>query len=205
MISAIVLAAGSSSRMGENKLLVPLSGRPLLEHVLANVRRSTAEDVVVVLGDSADRVRRSVSLDGARAIVNDAYSDGMSSSLRAGIGAADPRADAFLIVLADQPFVTPSTIDILLNRRQRSREKILIPTYRGRRGNPVLVDRSLSDEMRSITGDQGCRAIFGHHADQILEVAVDDPGILIDLDTPEQLARAEGAVRAGQPLDCLVA
>jgi molybdenum cofactor cytidylyltransferase len=67
------------------------------------------------------------------------------------------------------------------------------------------VDRSLSDEMRSITGDQGCRAIFGHHADQILEVAVDDPGILIDLDTPDQLARAEGAVRAGQPLDCLLA
>ncbi|MGI0148612.1 MAG: XdhC family protein, partial [Thermoplasmata archaeon] len=111
----------------------------------------------------------------------------------------------FLIVLADQPFVSSATLDALIAHRDDSRADILIPTYRGRRGNPVLVGRSLSDEIQSIAGDQGCRAIFGRHLEGILEVPVEDPGILIDLDTPEQVARAEEAVREGQPIDCLLA
>ncbi len=204
MISAIVLAAGTSSRMGEPKPLLSVAGRPLLEHVLSSVRGSHVEDIVVVLGQEADRVRADVSMDGARAIVNDAYAEGMSTSIRAGLRAADPHADGFLIVLGDQPFVSSATLDALIARRDRSRAEILIPTYRGRRGNPVLVDRSLSEEIQSITGDQGCRAIFGHHPGRILEVPVEDPGILIDLDTPDQVARAEEAVRAGQPIDCLL-
>lgn len=205
MISAIVLAAGTSSRMGEPKPLLPVAGRPLLDHVLSAVRESRADDIVVVLGHAADRVRRRVSLEGTRAIVNEAYAEGMSTSLRAGVHAANPRADGLLIILGDQPFVSPATLDLLIAQREGTDAKILVPTYRGRRGNPVLVDRSLSNEIDAITGDQGCRAIFGQHPEGILEVPVEDPGILIDLDTPEQVARAEEAVREGQPIDCLLA
>jgi xanthine dehydrogenase accessory factor len=204
MISAVILAAGASSRMGEPKPLVSVAGRPMLDHVLSAVRGSRVKDIVVVLGASADRVRKSASIDGARTIVNEAYADGMSTSIRAGVRAAGPQAEAFLIVLGDEPFVTSSTIDSLLDGRGSSGAKIFIPTYRGRRGNPVLVDRELAEEMQSITGDQGCRAIFGHHGEQILEVPVNDPGILIDLDTPEQVARSEAAIREGQPLECLL-
>jgi len=190
--------------MREPKPLVPIGGRPMLVHVLSAVRGSRIEDIVVVLGASADRVRKSVSVDGARTIVNEAYAEGMSTSIRAGLRAAHPESEAFLIVLGDEPFVTSSTIDALLAEREGSRAKILIPTYRGQRGNPVLVDRELAAEMQSITGDQGCRAIFGHHVEQILEVPVDDPGILIDLDSPEQVTQSEAALREGQPLDCLL-
>ncbi|HYT18356.1 MAG TPA: NTP transferase domain-containing protein [Thermoplasmata archaeon] len=200
MISAVVLAAGSSSRMGDTKPLLPLDGRPLLEHVLSAVRGSQVEDIVVVLGRDAERVRNGVSLDGARSIVNPAYDEGMSTSLRAGIDAADPRADGFLIVLGDQPFVSSATLDMLIERRSGSRAKIVIPTFERRRGNPVLLDRSLSSEVASIVGDQGCRAIFGNHPDGILEVPVDDPGILIDLDTPEQMSLAEATIRDHRPI-----
>ncbi len=204
MISAVVLAAGSSSRMGETKPLLPLDGRPLLEHVLAALRSSRVDDIVVVLGRDADRVRESVSLDGARSIVNDAYAEGMSTSLRAGIRAANPRTDGFLIVLGDQPFVSSSTFDALIEKQGGSGAKILIPTFEGRRGNPVLLDRSVSGDASTITGDQGCRAIFDHYPDRILEVPVGDPGILVDLDTREQLSRAEEVVRSHRPIETLL-
>src|SRR3989454_737787 len=125
--------------------------------------------------------------------------------LQAGVRAADPRSDGFLIVLGDQPFVQSATINTLIERRNRSQAKILIPTYGGARGNPVLLDRSLSEDVQSITGDQGCRAIFGQHTRGILEVPVDDPGILVDLDTPEQITRAEEVVRTGRSIEGLVA
>lgn len=205
MISAIVLAAGTSSRMGSPKPLLSLGGRPLLDQVLTTVRDAGVDDIVVVLGHEAERVREGVSLDGATTIVNPAYAEGMSTSIRAGVRAADPRSEGFLIVLGDQPFVAPATIHTLMARRNGSSAKILIPTYEGRRGNPVLLDRSLSEEVQSITGDQGCRAIFGHHVQGILEVPVEDAGILVDLDTPEQIARAEEAVRTGRAIESLVA
>jgi len=205
MISAIVLAAGTSSRMGSPKPLLMVGGRTLLEHVLQTVRDAHVDDIVVVLGHEANRVRSHVSFDGARSVVNPAYAEGMSSSIRAGVQAADARSDGFLIVLGDQPFVDPATIGALMARRNGSNAKILIPTYEGRRGNPVLLDRSLSEEVQSITGDQGCRAIFGRHSQGILEVPVDDPGILVDLDTPEQIAQADEVVRTGGPIAGLVA
>jgi molybdenum cofactor cytidylyltransferase len=205
MISAIVLAAGTSSRMGSPKPLLMVGGRPLLEQVLDTVRNARVDEIIVVLGHEADRVRDRVSFDGARAIVNPAYMEGMSTSLRAGVRAADPRSDGFLIVLGDQPFVASATINTLINRRNGSHAKVLIPTYERRRGNPVLLDRSLSEDVQSITGDLGCRAIFGRHTRGILEVPVEDPGILVDLDTPEQIARAEEVVRTGRTIEGLVA
>ena len=204
MISAIVLAAGTSSRMGSPKSLLTVGGRSLLEHVLEAVRGAQVDDIVVVLGHEADRIRSEVSFNGARSVVNPAYSEGMSSSIRAGVRAADARSDGFLIVLGDQPFVASATLDALIARRNGSNARILIPTYEGRRGNPVLLDQSLSEEVQSITGDQGCRTIFGRHTQGILEVPVDDPGILVDLDTPEQIARADEVLRTGRPIAGLV-
>src|SRR2546422_774666 len=129
MISAIVLAAGTSSRMGSPKPLLTLGGRPLLERVLETVRDAAVDDIVVVLGHEADRVRDGVSFDGAHAVVNPAYIEGMSTSLQAGIRAADPRSDGFLIVLGDQPFVQSATINTLIERRNGSE--------RGHRNRPA--------------------------------------------------------------------
>lgn len=204
MIAAVVLAAGSSSRMGEPKPLVRVGDLPLLGHVLGNVRASRVDETIVVLGDSADRVRHEVQMEGAKVVENRAYQDGMSSSLKTGLAALGPGAEAFFVVLADEPFVRPETFDALIAARESSRARIVIPTYLGVRGNPVLLDRSLASEADTITGDQGCRALHQRHPAETFEVPVADPGVLIDLDTPEELGRARETLREGRPLSTLV-
>ncbi len=205
MISAIVLAAGRSTRMGRPKPIVRIGERPLLAHTLSSLRRSRAGQVVVVLGYEAELVRREVPLVGTTVVLNPDYETGMSTSIQTGIRAADPSADGFLIVLADQPFVSSTTIDSLLDRWTPTGPKILIPTYHGVRGNPVLLDQSLSSEVQTLSGDIGCRAIFDDHPDETVEVPVEDPGILFDLDTPELLEALQKELQKGRPLDTAVA
>jgi len=191
--------------MGHPKPLVRLQGRPLIDRVLSTVRRSHAKDVIVVLGLEADRIRREIDFHDVKVVVNEGYAGGMSSSLAAGVRGAGHHGGAYLVVLADQPLVSPHTLDALIERWSATGAKICIPTYHRARGNPVLVDASLSEEMLGITGDRGCRAIFPHHADETEEVPVNDPGILVDLDTEDQVARAEAALERGESLEALAA
>jgi len=204
MISAIVLAAGTSSRMGEPKPLLRISGQPLLARTLESVQRSNVGHIIVVLGAEAGRIRREVVMAGATVVVNPDYAAGMSTSLRAGLRAAPPESRGYLIALGDQPFVLPSTIDVLIERHSVAGGKILVPTYHGRRGNPVLIDRSLAPELEAIRGDVGCRALFGPHSNDLVEVSVEDPGILLDIDTAEHLALVREAVERRDPLDSLI-
>lgn len=201
MISAVVLAAGTSSRMGQPKPLVSLADKPLLSHVLDSLRRSRVEEVVVVLGYASDQVRRSIPLDGLRVIENPRFEDGMSTSLRAGVAALSPRSEAFLVVLGDAPFVLPSTLDALIAARERTGARIVLPVYQGIRGNPVLLDRTLANEVEPLTGDRGCRALRLAHPQETVEVPVDDPGVVIDLDTTEDLARAREALAENRSLE----
>lgn len=168
--------------MGAVKQLLRLDGRPLLQHVLDNVRASAVRDIVLVLGSSAEAIRREIDPQNARVVLNENYQQGMGTSLKAGLSAVDPEAEAALIVLADQPFVRPATLNQLIGEHRRSRAQIVIPTYRGFRGNPVLLDRSVFPEVMALGGDIGCRAIFGDHPQGILKVPVDDIGILLDID-----------------------
>jgi len=190
--------------MGEPKPLLRLAGRPLLVHVLNALRASGISGIVVVLGAEADRVRRETPLGGTRVVLNPDYAEGMSSSVRAGVRAASGAA-GFLIVLGDQPLVSSATFDALLARQKATRARILVPTYSRVRGNPVLFDASLSAEIESVAGDVGCRGIVAAHASEVVEVPVDDPGILIDVDTPEDLRRIEAALRDGSPIALLAA
>jgi xanthine dehydrogenase accessory factor len=178
MISAIVLAAGQSKRFGDCKQLSLVDGKPLLQHVLDTLRQSKVDDVVVILGAYADEIRRTIEFRDERIIANPDYEKGMSTSIQAGLRAID--SDAAFIVLADQPFVTAKTYDVLIDEYRRSRPSALIPTFNGFRGNPVLIDKSLFPEMMKLAGDTGARALLRDAA----KVAVDDRGILIDIDTP---------------------
>lgn len=192
-VSAVVLAAGMSTRMGAIKQLVHIGGKPLLANVLANLVHTQVSDIVVVLGSSADEIRQRVPLDNVRVVINEAYRDGMGTSLRTGLSAVDPGAEAALVVLADQPFVQPGTIDHLIEQYRELRPQIAIPMYRGFRGNPVLLERSVFPELMSLTGDIGCRAIFGAHTENILKVPVEDIGVLLDVDTQADLDRFQQA------------
>jgi len=180
--SAVILAAGTSTRMGTVKQLLRLDGRPLLQHVIDNVRNSGVTEIVVVLGFAAEAIQCEIDAPNVRVVINESYQQGMGTSLKAGLSAVDPQAEAAIIVLADQPFVRPATLDRLITEHHQCRAQIVIPTYRGFRGNPVLLDRSVFPEIMALNGDMGCRAIFGNHLEGIVKVPVDDVGILLDID-----------------------
>jgi len=188
-VAAVILAAGMASRMGGAKQLLRLGEHTVLEHVLENVRTSGVGDLVLVLGHAAETIRKSIDAKNLNILVNDAYREGMGSSLRTGVSALPAEIDAAFIVLADQPFVQPSTLRLLMDRYRESNAQIVIPMYKGFRGNPVLLDRSVFPEVMALTGDIGCRAIFGNHLEGIVKVPVEDLGILLDVDSPEDFDR----------------
>jgi molybdenum cofactor cytidylyltransferase len=181
-ISAVVLAAGTSSRMGRPKQLLPIDGRPLVQHVLDTARHSGISEIVLVLGHAAEAIQPELELSGVRVVVNENYRQGMGSSLKVGLSSVDPKTEAALVMLADQPFVHTATLDRLIVEHAAGKAQIVIPTYRGFRGNPVLLDRSMFPDVMRISGDIGCRAIFGDHLDAIVKLPVEDVGILLDLD-----------------------
>ncbi len=195
-VAAVVLAAGMSRRMGSPKQLLRIDGKTVLEHTLKNVRASVVDEIVLVLGHAADAVEKEISTEGIKVVRNEGYQQGMGTSLRAGLAAVGSEAKAALIVLADQPFVQAATLNRLIDYHGSAQPQIVIPTYRGFRGNPVLLDRSIFPELRELSGDVGCRAIFGSHTENIRKLAVDDAGILLDIDSREDFDELTSA--AGQ-------
>jgi molybdenum cofactor cytidylyltransferase len=183
-VSAIVLAAGTASRMGSHKQLLLLGAKTLLEHTLDNLRASRVQEIIVVLGAAAQAIRPLIAPD-VKVVVNEAFAAGMCTSLQCGLSALNPQAAATLVVLADQPLVKAATINQLIDDYRRHKPQILIPLYRGFRGNPVLLDRSVFPEIAELHGDMGCRAIFGDHLENIRKTEVADPGVLLDADRPQ--------------------
>ncbi len=190
-MGAVVLAAGMSSRMGELKQLLRLGERTVLQQTLENLRGTRVDEIILVLGFAADTIAAQVAAAGVKVVINPQFRDGMGSSLRTGLSALEPQVRAALVVLADQPFVRPATLDQLIDGYIKSAAQIAIPTYHGFRGNPVLLDRSVFAEVMALTGDIGCRAIFGNHTEGIVKIPVDDIGVLLDLDNQADFDRLQ--------------
>jgi molybdenum cofactor cytidylyltransferase len=188
-ISAIILAAGGSSRMGRPKQLLPLGASTVLAKTIETVRSAAVDELVLVLGAHAEAIRQQLPPEGLKVVMNPAYQQGMATSLCAGLAAVDEQSDAALIVLGDQPFIRPQTFNQIITEYRRARAQIIIPTCQGNRGNPVLLDRALFPEVMALEGDIGCRAIFPNHLEEIVKVEVEDAGILQDLDRPEDYDR----------------
>ncbi len=191
-VSAVILAAGASTRMGRAKQLLPLGGATVLAHAIENVRATSVDEIILVLGAAAEAIQQQLPPSLIKIVVNPAYRQGMASSLRAGLSTIDARSEAALIVLGDQPLIQPQTLQQIMDGYHRSRAPIVIPSYQGSRGNPVLLDRSVFSEVMALVGDTGCRAIFPNHLDAILKVEVEDPGILLDIDTQDDYERLNG-------------
>ncbi len=190
-----MLAAGMSQRMGTPKQLLRIAGKTVLERTLEKVRESAVNEIVLVLGHAADAVEKEISTQDIKIVRNDKYQQGMGTSLRAGVAAVGPDARAALVVLADQPFVQAATLNKLIEHHQTAKAQIVIPMFRGFRGNPVLLDRSIFPELQELSGDVGCRAIFGSHTENIRKLDVDDAGILLDIDSRDDFEKL--AKRAG--------
>ncbi len=141
MISAILLAAGESKRMGRPKQLLIWQGKTLLQHSLASLIGSVADEIILVLGHEADRIKETLPALPIKIVFNPDYRQGMASSLRRGLLALDPGSEAFLVLLADQPGIGPEIIDTLIRTFQQADPKpgIVRPVYRGRQGHPVLI------------------------------------------------------------------
>jgi molybdenum cofactor cytidylyltransferase len=190
LISAVVLAAGLSERMGKSKLALRVEGRPVLEAVLDALRGSEVDEVVVVLGADADVIRKVVRFHEELVVVNARPERGMSSSLKLGLGRVSPRADAALIVLGDQPFLNPEVINRVVEGYDDRSAPIVVPVYRGIRGNPVLFARSVFPEVMKVTGDTGAKSVVNALGDRVLEVQFEDDAASFDIDTPADYERA---------------
>ena len=197
-VAAVVLAAGRGTRFGargdDSKVFAMLAGRPLLSHVVATVLASRASFVVVVTGQAADRAEAALRDNRPTSLVhNGDYASGMASSLKIGIGALPPSAEGALVLLGDMPLVASSTLDQLIARFRPEEADAVAPVHQSRQGNPVLIGRCLFPRLMALTGDQGAKRLLADPSIRVVGCPVDDPGILVDVDTPAALAALEGA------------
>lgn len=189
-VRAIVLAAGSATRFGSPKLLADLEGRPVLQHVLDAAEAAGFDDAIVVLGDEHAATERMVRIVRQRIVVNPRPSDGLSSSLRLGLAAAAEDADAegALVLLGDQPRITPATIDAVLEAAEGSDRPFVRARYATDGApNPVFVRRSAWPDALGVDGDRGLGPLLAARPHEVLSIDVE--GSNPDVDTPTDLAR----------------
>ena len=198
-VAVIVLAAGRSTRFGaEPKLLAPLNGKAVIRHAVEAAIGSIAGPVIVVTGHRHHDVEAELHGLPVQIIQNAAFGEGLSTSLKAGFAALPPQSKAAMIILGDMPLVTSALIDSLLQAWDLvNRPAALVPTMNGRRGNPVVLSRELENVVAQLSGDVGAGPILRGRSD-VIECPVNDPAILEDVDTSEELRRiSRGSFRAG--------
>lgn len=190
-IAAVVLAAGRSRRMApHNKLLVvDRTGKPMIARVVDNVLSSHARPILVVTGHQAEQVQHALGGRPVRYVHADDYAEGLAASLKAGIAAVPEECAAAVVCLGDMPLVTGRMIDRLLSAYDPDEGRLIVlPTYRGKQGNPMLWDREFFPEILDVSGDSGARFLVGQHIEAVAEVEMADDAVLRDFDTTESLS-----------------
>jgi molybdenum cofactor cytidylyltransferase len=186
MISAIILAAGQSKRMGQPKMLLPWGPSTVIEHVVATFLNAGVEDILVVTGGAHEQVEKAIDRYPVRKMQNMDYATGeMLSSLQCGLRKMPDPAQAALIGLGDQPQIQEAIIRFICEAYQESRSSLIVPSFRMKRGHPWLVARPLWKKILALRPPETPRDFLNHYADKIQYVSVDTPTILADLDTPQ--------------------
>jgi molybdenum cofactor cytidylyltransferase len=188
VISAIVLAAGKSERMGSPKALLPISGRTFLENILDSISRTSIEATVVVVGHHRKEIEAAIKLKSV--VFNKDYEKGMITSFQAGIRALSCDTSGAFLFLVDHPLVEPATVEAMIANLAPNR--IILPTFEGRRGHPVLFSSEVLEEILDLPSSEGANIVVRKNPDRIVEVPVSAPGILVDIDTPEQFEKLRG-------------
>jgi molybdenum cofactor cytidylyltransferase len=196
-VAAVVLAAGSSSRLGQPKQLAPIAGRPALAYTLDALRASDIGPIVLVLGHAADAVAAALDLADVTVVRNEEYAEGQSTSVRAGIKALREDVGAALMVVGDQPMISPVVVNAIVAVFKETGGPFVVPIYDGEWGNPVLLARATWPLLDSLKGDTGARPILRKHMDMVLEVPVEG-SLLDDIDTPDDYARIRARMEGGQ-------
>jgi|SRR5579875_412260 molybdenum cofactor cytidylyltransferase len=189
-IEGILLAAGESRRMGYPKPLLQIDHESFISRS-AHLMLKVVPRLIIVLGAHAERIRAVIPADPRIVVVdNPRWQAGQLSSLKAGLGALSPDADALMVHLADHPLVLQSTFERVIEQFAAGRASIVIARHAGKRGHPVIFSRALIGELRDAPEEQGARCVVNRDPSRVMYVDVDDPGVNLDLDTPADLARA---------------
>ena len=190
MICLIVLAAGLSTRFGENKLLKKVNGSTLIENVVKSAVSSKADEVVVVLGYEAQRIKEVLKNFNCKFVFNQDFKSGQSSSVKVGVRFVMEYADAVMILPGDVALITSRPINMVIEEYEKSKNPIIVASYQSRAGHPILFDRSLFNEIMEINEEtMGLKAIINRHKDIIKKVDVGSDEVLIDIDTEEDFKK----------------
>ena len=187
MIIAVVLSAGESSRMGRPKALLPIQGQKFIERIIRVIGQSRVGRTIVVLGHHADQLRGQIEHLPVEVVINPDYRSGQLSSLQVAIRHIrdDDRCDGMLVHLVDHPFIDVALVDALIESFFETKQMIVVPSYKGKRGHPVIFSRELFGELLNAPLDQGAKAVVNAHRQETLEIEWHDEGITLDIDTPE--------------------
>ena len=190
-VTGVLLAAGPSRRFmaAVPKQLWPVDGEPLVARVAKAALESRVGELIVVVGHEADRVSDVLAGLRVRIVANPAFMEGQASSVKSGLSAIGPEASGALFIPADQPLLGCDLIDRLILSFEVTGGPIVVPTFEGERGAPVLFARNLFHELAGLVGDAGGRQLFSRHADNVVELPLTDPAPLVDVDTPEDLEK----------------
>jgi molybdenum cofactor cytidylyltransferase len=187
MISAVILSAGESSRMGRPKALLPIDGQTFIEKIVGALKHAQVAKVIVILGHNAEEIRRHIEHLPVEILVNPNYKMGQLSSLQIAVRRleADSDCDGMLVHLVDHPYIDAKLVKVMIGRFYESGELIVVPRYGGKRGHPVIFSRRLFGELLAAPVDQGAKAVVNAHRGDTLELDTEDVGITLDIDTPE--------------------
>lgn len=187
MISLVILAAGESTRMKENKLLLKLGGETLIERVVKTVKGSSADEVIVVLGHEAEKVREQLVKLDCKVVVNENYMRGQSESVKVGLAAVASSAEAVMILPADVALIDAESINSVIDEHRKSKSHIVIASHKHQSGHPILLDRALFQEVSQIDESAlGLKAVINRHRSEVKYVEVGTENVLIDIDTREE-------------------
>ncbi len=187
-IAAIVLAAGRSSRMGSNKLLADMGGKPLIAWTIQNILDSQVREVFVVTGHEADETKAALGPYKVKILHNANFASGLASSVGVGVSAARD-FDGALICLGDMPLVSPAIINALIEAFDPLNDgDIVVPLHQGMIGNPVLWGAKFFTELQQLQGDRGARGLIEKYTERVVRIDIDDEAVALDSDTPEGLA-----------------
>jgi molybdenum cofactor cytidylyltransferase len=190
VISLIVLAAGKSSRMRENKLLLKLDGETLIEHVVNVAKKSRVDEVIVVLGYEATKIKELLAKIDCKFAVNENYMKGQSESVKVGLSAISDNAEAVMILPADVALVDWESINKVVEEYLRSRSRIVIASHNHQSGHPILMDRTIIPEVSRIDEEtRGLKAVINRHRAEVNYVEIGTEAVLIDIDTREEFDR----------------
>jgi len=189
MISAILLAAGESRRMGEFKQLLPIGNKTFVEQCVDTLLDTPVSEVIVVTGHREMDVRNVLGNRKIKFAHNPDYRLGMASSIKCGVLATSKDSGGFLISLVDQPQIGVEVIRRIIDVYERMAPKIVVPTKDGRNGHPIILDGSLKEEILQIDVEAGLRGVVHRHSDSVMKLEVSSPAVLEDCDLPEDYER----------------